>query len=177
MTAPILTERLLLRPLILQDAEPVAHMMTPNIARWTGSWKGENTPYEVAERIVRNLELEAAGLLINRAIVRRADNVLIGWLGGRKLDGEPGRGAIGYFIGEAYFAQGYTKEAARPFLQLMWDALDVDLIEGVVQLANVPSMAVLLGLGMVRVGEREEFASARGAADLCAVFEIRRPQA
>jgi len=41
----------------------------------------------------------------------------------------------------------------------------------------VASHRILLGLGMRHMGRREEFAVARGAADLCDWYELRRPGA
>ena len=174
MSDLIRTPRLLLRPLTLDDAEPVARLMTPGIARWTGSWKGETSAQDVAGRIGVNLDYERRGLGCNRIIERLADGALIGWIGARKGDQEPRRASIGYWIGEAFFGQGYTKEAAGALLPHVWTALDVDVIEGVAQLPNAASLAVLRGLGMRHVGRRMEFASARGAADLCEVFELER---
>jgi ribosomal-protein-alanine N-acetyltransferase len=175
MSDLIRTPRLLLRPLTLDDAEPVARLMTPDIARWTGSWKGETSARDVAERITLCLDYEERGLGCNRVIERLGDGALIGWIGARKGDHDPRRASIGYWIGEAYFGQGYTKEAAGALLPHLWTALDIDVIEGVVQLPNAASHAVLRGLGMRHVGQRMEFAPARGAADLCAVFEVERP--
>ncbi len=170
------TERLTLRPLSPTDAEATARLMTPGIARWTGSWIGEETPERVSERIARYLAAEQAGLAFNRAAAITATDELIGWIGVRRSDTEPRRGSIGYWIGEAHFGRGYTREAARAILDAAWSALDLDVIEGGAQLANAASIAVLKGLGMRYVGEREEFATARGASDLCAFYETKRPQ-
>ena len=174
MTGIIETERLILRPPEAADAEPFARMMTDGVARWTGSWKAGITPAEVADKIAVWLATEASGGAINRTAVIRDTGEVIGVIGVRRLDDNPARGAIGYWIGEAYFGRGYTKEAARAILDAAWNALPVDLIEGVVQLPNTASHAVLKGLGMAYAGERDEFASARGRADRCAVYEIKR---
>ena len=169
------TSRLTLRPLSSTDAEATARLMTPGIARWTGSWIGAETPERVGERIEHYLSAERAGLGFNRAAVITATGALIGWIGVRRSDTEPRRGAIGYWIGEAYFGHGYTREAARAILDAAWSELNLDVIEGGAQLANAASIAVLKGLGMRYVGEREEFATARGSSDLCAFYEIERP--
>jgi ribosomal-protein-alanine N-acetyltransferase len=175
MSDLILTPRLLLRPLTLDDAAPTARLMSPGIARWTGSWKGETSAADVAERIERALDQGRRGLAYDRAIARREDGALIGWIGGRRSEAEPRRAAIGYWIGEAFFGRGHTREAASALLPRLWDALDVDVVEGVAQRPNTASIAVLRGLGMRHVGQRMEFAKARGVADLCDAFEIRRP--
>lgn len=171
------TRRLTLRPLTPADAEPTARIMSPAIARWTGSWKGLETAEEVGERIERALAAERSGSSFNRAMIITGTGELIGWTGVRRSDAEPGRGALGYWIGEAWFGQGYAKEAARAVVEAAWDALDLQVIEGLAQVANLASHRILLGLGMRHLGRREEFATARGAADLCEWYELRRPGA
>ena len=171
----IQTERLILRPLRASDAEPTARLMTPGIARWTGSWIGAETVERVAGRIERYLETERAGLGFNRVMVLRGAGALIGWIGVRKSDIEPHRGSLGYWIGEAYFGRGYAREAARAILDAAWDALDVSVIEAAAQTANAASLAILRGLGMSHTGQREEYAVARASQDLCEHFELERP--
>lgn len=174
MSGIIETQRLTLRLPEAADAEPFARLMTDGIARWTGSWTGTITAAEVADKIAVYLSTEARGFALHRTAVLKDTAEIIGLIGVRRLDDKPTRGAIGYWIGEAYFGRGYTKEAARAILDAAWAALPVDLIEGVVQLPNTASHAVLKGLGMTYVGERDEFASARGCADRCAVYEVAR---
>ena len=175
MTDALRTERLIIRPLTLADAEPTARIMSPAIARWTGSWTGVETAGELEERIARSLEAEAAGRRFMRAACLKQTGELIGWVGAVRLDADPERGSIGYWIGEAWFGNGYAKEAARAVLDAAWDALDLQVIEGAVQVANAASHRILLGLGLEHRGQREEFAAARGSADLCDWYEIRRP--
>lgn len=169
------TERLTLRPLALQDAEPSARMMSPAIGRWTGAWTGTETADEVRERIARSLEAERDGRRFMRAACLTTTGELIGWVGVLRLDQEPRRGSLGYWFGEAWYGQGYGKEAARAMADAAWEALDIDVLEAAAQVANEASHRILLGLGMRHRGRREEFAVARGAADLCDWYEIERP--
>ncbi len=172
---PILrTERLILRPLSLDDAAPTARLMTDAIARWTGSWTGRETAQSVAARLQRYGDAEAAGRSLNLAATLRATGELIGWMGVARLEGDPRRGSLGYWIGEPWFGQGYTREAVRALVPYAFEALDIDVIEAAAQTANIASLAVLRGLGMRHRGQREEFATARGAADLCDWFELDR---
>ena len=169
------TPRLALRPLTLDDAGPTAAIMSPAIARWTGSWTGVETAQAVAEKIAAALQAEREGRRFMRAACLKDTGQLIGWIGAVRLDANPRRGSLGYWIGEAWFGQGYAKEAARAVLDAAWDALDLEVIEGAVQVANLASHKILLGLGMRHRGQREEFAVARGSTDLCDWYELRRP--
>jgi RimJ/RimL family protein N-acetyltransferase len=168
------TERLTLRPLSAGDAAPSARMMSPAIARWTGSWTGAETAEEIEGRIVRSLEAERSGQRLMLAVTLTGTGALIGWVGVMRTPAEPERGSLGYWLGEAWFGQGYGKEAARATLDAAWDALDLQVIEAAVQVANTASHRILLGLGMRPMGQRMEFASARGVADLCEWYELRR---
>jgi RimJ/RimL family protein N-acetyltransferase len=169
------TERLILRPLTIEDAEPTARIMSPAIALWTAVWTGVETPLQVAERVARTLEAERSGRRFMRAATLSETGELIGWIGVVRLEAEPERGSLGYWIGEAWFGRGYATEAARAVVDAAWDALDLQVIEGVAQLGNLASHRILLGLGMSHTGQREVFAPARNAADLCESYELRRP--
>jgi ribosomal-protein-alanine N-acetyltransferase len=172
---PILrTSRLTRRALSPEDAAATARIMSPAIARWTGSWTGVETADDVGGRIARGLEAERAGRQLMRAITLSGTGELIGWAGVMRLEAEPERGSLGYWIGEAWFGQGYAKEAARAVLEAAWTALDLQVVEAAAQVANLASHRILLGLGLQPMGRRMEFASARGAADLCDWYELRR---
>lgn len=176
MDSILRTPRLTLRPLSAGDAAPTARIMSPAIARWTGSWTGSETAQDVEGRIARTLEAERAGRGFMRAATLSGTGELIGWVGVTRTDAEPGRGSLGYWLGEAWFGRGYAKEAARAVLDAAWTVLDLKAIEGAAQVPNLASHRILLGLGMRHMGQREEFAIARGAADLCEWYEVGRPE-
>jgi RimJ/RimL family protein N-acetyltransferase len=177
MDTLLCTTRLTLRPLSAEDAAPSARIMSPAIARWTGSWTGVETAEEIEGRIVRSLEAERFGGRLMRAVVLTGSGELIGWVGVMRTAAEPGRGSLGYWLGEASFGQGYGKEAARAMAEAAWGALDLQVLEAAAQVGNTASHRILLGLGMRHMGQRMEFASARGVADLCEWYEVRRGEA
>ena len=174
MASILVTDRLILRPLSPDDAAPTVGLMTPAIACWTGSWIGEETPDRVADRIDRYLKTEQRGFAINRVVTLKTTGELMGWMGVRRLDEHPERGALGYWIGEPWFGQGYTREAVRALVPYAFNILDLQVIEAAAQTANAASLAVLRGLGMRHMGQRHEFAPARGVSDLCDWFEVDR---
>ena len=175
MDAILHTERLTLRPLSPADAEPTARIMSDAVARWTGSWTGHETSDSVSPRIARHAEANAAGQSVDRAAVIAATGELIGWLGVRRSDQDPRRGMLGYWIGEPWFGQGYTREAVRALVPYAFEALDLDVIYAFAQTTNTASLAILRGLGMRHMGQQEHFAAARGVSDLCDFFELDRP--
>ncbi len=175
MDGDILTERLRLRPLLLSDAEPTLRLMTPGVARWTGSWRNQETVELITRRIGKHHEQEAQGVAYDRVITLKTTGEVIGWIGARRSDQDPRRANLGYWIGEAYFGQGYTREAAHALVPVVFERLDLDVIEAAAQVANTASLAILRGLGMRHVGQRESYSVARGAADMCDWFELDRP--
>lgn len=177
MDSRLHTSRLTLRPLSIEDAAASARIMSPAIARWTGSWTGTETTEEVEEKIERSVEAERAGRRFMRAACLKETDELIGWIGVVRLDADPERGSLGYWIGESWYGRGYAKEAARTIVGAAWDVLDIQMLEAAAQVANLASHRILLGLGMRHMGQRDEFAVARGAADLCDWYELTRPDA
>jgi RimJ/RimL family protein N-acetyltransferase len=173
----ILTPRLRLRPLAAADAAPSAALMSEPISRRTGSWPPDISPAEVLERIERAGRSEAGGNGFTRAIERLSDQTLMGWIGVDRIAGQPGEGTIGYWLGEAFWGQGYASEAAAAMLDAAWKRLDLQRVEAGVQPDNLASLAVIRRLGMTGIAPRAAFASARQREELCLYFEIRRPLA
>lgn len=175
MSSTLRTERLILRPLTPADAALTARIMSPAIARWTGSWKGTETADEVEARIAVSLDAERNRLRLMRAVCLKETGELIGWVGVIRQTADFERASLGYWIGEPWFGRGYAKEAARAVVEAAWMTLDLQVIEGAAQAGNLASHRILRGLGMRHMGQKEEFASARGSADLCEWYELRRP--
>ena len=173
----IVTERLRLRPLRLDDAEPTAAMMCEAVSRWTGSWTPDMSPSDVLDRIKRHRAAETEGRGVMRAIEGGSDGALMGWIGVDLIDAETRRGVLGYWLGEAFWGRGFAGEAAAAMVGDAWDRLDLQVIEAGAQPENAASIAILRRLGMAETGFRSAFASARGRDEVCAYFEIRRPPA
>jgi ribosomal-protein-alanine N-acetyltransferase len=171
----LLTPRLRLRPLAVADAKVMAALMTPGISRWTGSLPGTLSRAQAAERLGVIVQAMEAGDDVTLAIELRAAPGFIGWIGLRRLGETPERAALGYWIGEAFHGQGYTREAARAFLPAAWAWLDVEVVEAVAQHGNAASLAILRGLGMTPKGERMTYSPVRDREEACLVFEAQRP--
>lgn len=176
MAEPAPRPRVRLRLLAAADAAPTAALISPGISRWTATWPEQVSAGEVAQRIDRTLENEAAGLCLARVIERAEDGALMGWV--TAFRSAPGArvAALGYWIGEAFHGRGTTSAACAAFLPMVWRGLDIDVLEAVAQPANTASIAILRRLGMEYVGDREEFAPVRGRADRCVWYRMARPQ-
>src|ERR1043165_9787071 len=117
----ILTPRLRLRPLREADAEATARLMTPDVSRWTAIWPSPCSPEFAMERIRIAREGEASGLRFDRAIERRVEGDLIGWMTLKRDAANPRRAQIGYWIAESYHGQGLGGEAAKAFVDAVWE--------------------------------------------------------
>jgi RimJ/RimL family protein N-acetyltransferase len=148
---PIRTERLILRPLAPSDAEAVhAYQSREDVCRYI--------PYEprtlddVRERLASpdtsRAALEEAGQALLLAVVRTADDVLVGdvmlaWTSEQHRTGE-----IGYVFDPDHHGNGYASEAAAALLQVGFEGLRLHRIIARLDTRNTASAAVLRRIGM-----------------------------
>jgi RimJ/RimL family protein N-acetyltransferase len=122
------TERLVLRPLQLEDA--------PEMQRLAGDREIASTtltiphPYEdgMAEAWIRSTwEQHQKGEAIALAIVERQQQAFLGIIG-LHLRPEHERAEMGYWIGQPYWGRGYVTEAARRMLRYGFEELGLNRI-------------------------------------------------
>ncbi|MFC7530286.1 GNAT family N-acetyltransferase [Actinoplanes sp. GCM10030250] len=161
-TFPVLTERLALRPVTLDDADALlAYRGLPDVCRYV--------PFEpmtresIIERIegrwaVRELTDEGQGLLLG--VERRDTGELVGDVVLMWHSREHSGGEIGYVFNPEFAGQGYATEAARALLGLGFRELGLHRIVARVDERNQASAKVALRLGMrqeARLVENEMF--------------------
>ena len=178
MTAVALTTaRLSLRPLTLDDAAPTAALMTLDVAKWTGTWPAPVSEAFVAERIRRTLEAVAGGMETRYAVIRREDGALIGWAGLAKADAASDEAVLGFWLGADFQGRGYGAEAATAALADGWTALGLARAIAWAQAGNAASIGALRKLGMHYLRTEPRFAQARGAMEVCELYQLERPGA
>lgn len=142
------TERLVLRPFAQADA--------PAVQRLAGAFEIADAtllvphPYPdgAAEAWIATHEAEfLAGLRVNFAITARDDGRLIGSIG-MGINREFSRAEVGYWIGLAYWGQGYCTEAGRAVLDYGFGVLGLARIFAHHMSRNPASGKVLRKLGM-----------------------------
>ena len=149
---PLLTERLLLRSLTLEDAQDVQHLAGERDIASTLS--NMPHPYEdgMAEEWIRScsgkFEKDEA---LNFAIIRRTDKKLIGEIELR-LDRENESGELGYWIGKPYWNCGYATEAARAVVAYGFEVLKLNRVQAKHFKRNAASRRVLEKIGMCYEG-------------------------
>lgn len=150
---PIIAERLLLRPLSVEEAPVVvAYRRDPSVARFQG-W-GVVDPGEI-ERDLASMQArspcDVPGPWFQLAVVERATGLIAGDVGVRVLGEAHDTAEIGYTIAPVHQRQGYATEAVCAACDWMLGPRGLARIIAVVDGRNSPSIAVAENAGFYRV--------------------------
>lgn len=150
------TERLLLRPFRPADATVVATLagdrdIALNTLNIPHPYERHHAEEWIAAHAVQLQRLES----VTYAITLRSDGAVIGAVG-LILDPANEAAELGYWIGKAWWGQGYASEAAREILAWGFDALDLHRVHASHFPRNPASGAVLRKIGMRHEGRLRE---------------------
>ena len=166
------TARLVLRPFTVADA--------PDVQRLAGAREVASTtlliphPYEpgMAEQwISTHQERYKRGELVSFAIVRRADNTLMGCMNLR-LNQPHAHAELGYWLGVPFWSQGYCTEAARAVVQYGFEVLRLHRICASYMTRNPASGRVMQKLGMTYEGCARQHVQKWGVFEDLATYGI-----
>lgn len=164
------TERLVLRPLALDDLDTLAGFFAdPETMRHiaTGATFDLEESRASLERMMKGFETNGFGQL---AVERKNDGALIGRSGLQVWDPEtwepvllpeapgPVEIEVGYLLGRDFWGQGYATEAATAVRDWALANLELDRLIALIQRGNERSAGVARKLGMEPDGEIEMFA-------------------
>jgi RimJ/RimL family protein N-acetyltransferase len=149
-TYPVLTKRLLLRPLQADDVDAMhAYRSREDICRYL--LHGPQTREQVAARIADSRsELTGEGQVLTLAVVERESGIFIGDVVLIWHSYEHRAGEIGYVLDPNHAGNGYATEAGAALLRLGFDELRLHRITGRIDARNAASARVLEKLGMRR---------------------------
>ncbi len=173
---PFITDRLLLRPLLVTDAPNLFELDNdPAVQRYLSGIGGPR-PARVAdsEATIRASQAHyATGGLGRWVVVMRATGEFIGWAG-LKLVAGPVNGQhdfydIGYRLLPRYWGQGYGYEAARAWLIYGFETLALPRICAYADVHNAGSRRILEKIGLQPGGTFAENGT------LCAWYEAQNP--
>jgi RimJ/RimL family protein N-acetyltransferase len=147
---PVLTERLMLRPLAPDDLDALlAYQSRADVCRYI---PGEpRTRTDVAARIARTrTALDAEGQALLLAVVSRSSHevlgdVMLAWTSEQHRSGE-----IGYVFHPEHHGRGYATETARALLRLAFEGLGLHRVIARIDQRNGASAGVAERLGMRR---------------------------
>ncbi|MGE5475611.1 MAG: bifunctional GNAT family N-acetyltransferase/(deoxy)nucleoside triphosphate pyrophosphohydrolase [Bacteroidales bacterium] len=168
---PLLSARLKLRPLVAADAPRLAELLDDwEMVKYTAAIPH---PYAQAdgEAFVGMMEgKRQAGTGMALAMERSLDRQLIGVIGfGLETDGTP---ELGWWVGRAYWGDGYATEAARRLLRHLFADLGYPSAWASAHLDNAASRAVMTKLGMALAKHERVSMPARGQSVVAPVYSL-----
>ena len=155
-TLTLATERLDLRPLVLDDAAALfAICADPVVMRYgsTPPWTEHQTAIAYIERDQRAM---ADGVCFRLGLFRREDGTLLGTCTLFSLDAQCRRAEIGYALAASAWGQGYAAEAIAALLAYGFDEMKLNRIEADVDPLNAASARALERHGFVKEGVLRE---------------------
>jgi RimJ/RimL family protein N-acetyltransferase len=172
------TERLRIRAHRDDDlADLVALAGNWEVARWVGTIPHPYSEADGREWIARVQENHATGRPRRFAVALKKTDRLIGGVG---LDGTTGDGsdepALGYWIGQTYWGNGYAREAVLAVIDYGFRTLGLETIRAYTDPGNTVSQKVLLHCGLKNVGEIELLKPTHHGERRAPLFRIFRPE-
>ena len=157
------TERLLLRPMRVSDAEDMfEYACKESVTRYL-LWK----PHTSVAYTKRYLEYLAGryrlGMHYEWALVLREEGRMIGTCGFANFDCAHNTGEIGYVLNPAYQGKGLMQEAAERVMRFGFSVLGLHRIEARYMVGNDASRRLMERLGMREEGVRREAMLVKGA--------------
>jgi [ribosomal protein S5]-alanine N-acetyltransferase len=146
------TDRLILRPFILDDAPAVKTLAGEREIADTTSHIPH--PYQVEDAvnwIMSHLDSYEKGREVAFAITLRESGELVGAIG-LAIDRHNQLAEMGYWVGVPYWNNGYCTEAARAVISYAFESLSLNRVEARCMTRNPASGRVLEKIGMQHEG-------------------------
>ena len=157
------TERLVLRPLGLDDAPDVAALFSdPAVTRFI-DLDPMGSVADARAAIAEVLTAQENQRAMRWAIRVGASNELAGTVGLLNISARNGRAELGYDLGRAYWGRGLAREAAAEVVDYGFDAMGLHRIEADVQAENKASIAVLEKLGFRYEADLHDYLFMKGS--------------
>src|SRR5438093_422177 len=138
---PLVTERLVLRRSVPDDAETIAaYRSDPEVGRYQG-W--ERTDGEAIRSEIEDMTSRAPGDpggWVQFSVEERQGGRFVGDVGLAPVDEEPAAVKIGYTIAPEFQGKGYGAEAVRALIAYAFGTLGADVVRAYASAANTPSI-------------------------------------
>jgi len=161
--APLLTQRLRLRPLTIDDVTSVQHFLgNEELAKQTVNLPHPFGDKEALDWIQSAFDDLASGSGYTLAIERRPDGVLLGAAGLLVAPKVPTRAELGYWIARTYWGDGIATEAVNALIDFGREKAGLSEIWACAFSENTGSRRVLEKAGFQEDFTRTEDCPARG---------------
>lgn len=170
------TERLLLRPMRITDADDMYRYARREDVTAYLLWS-PHPAKSYTENYLRYLQGRyALGEFYDWAIVEPSENRMIGTCGFTRIDFPHNCGEIGYVLNPEYHKKGYGTEAANRVLRFGFDELGLHRIEAKFMQGNAASLRVMEKLGMQFEGYRRDAMLVKGSYRTIGVCAVLREE-
>ncbi len=155
----LVTERLVLRPFVLSDAEAVQRMAGHPLVAATTATIPHPYPDGAAQEWINKHNLWfQKGNAVQFAITLKENDKLIGCIDLNGIADGNSKAELGYWIGVDYWNNGYCSEAALAVLKFGFEKLNLNKITSRHMSSNPSSGRVMVKAGMKKEGLlRQEF--------------------
>jgi 8-oxo-dGTP diphosphatase len=174
--APLVTERLALRPYRPEDAAELHRLIND----WEVTRNLAAVPFPYPRALADDWICSAAASLANgtayHLLISGTEGereIIVGGIGLR-IDAVARTGRLGYWVGRRFWRHGVASEAAGRLARWALANLDLVRVESTVAADNPGSIAVLRRIGFRQVGEGAETFVARGGEHPVLRFEATR---
>jgi ribosomal-protein-alanine N-acetyltransferase len=154
------TDRLVLRCPAATDASQISLLLGNWVVRVPFPFR----PEHAAAWIARSAEERAVGVGWPFLITLRDGHALMGSMD-LSIEGDRSSGALGYWLGEDYWGQGYATEAAVAMIGFAFDILKLKEVTANALPDNLRSIRVLEKAGLRHIGGQVEDTVERGRVD------------
>lgn len=140
------TDRLLLRPITLEDAQDIFEYSKHSEVGPNAGWKPHETIFET-KQVIKEIFFDKKGVF---GIVQKSSGKMIGSMGlvddSRRRFNEAKM--LGYAIGKPYWGRGYATEAAKEMVRWGFNQMGLEVISAYCFTHNSRSRRVLEKCGM-----------------------------
>ena len=170
------TERLLLRPMRVSDAEDMfEYAKDPDVTKYL-TWDTHATIQVTKDYLTYVGQRYRTGDCYDFAVVCRADGRMIGTCGFTKFFFTDDAAEIGYVLNPAYQGQGLMTEAVAALLHFGFDHLPLHRIEARFMQENLRSRRLMERVGMTFEGYARESVLVKGMYRTIGVCAILRDE-
>jgi RimJ/RimL family protein N-acetyltransferase len=171
------TERLVLRPLTLQDAPVLSRLAgRREIADRTISIPHPYSEEQAQKWIAGFADLSAQGKVVVFGITLKLGATLVGTIGLRDIDAEHSQAELGFWVAVECWGQGYATEAARSVVGFGFGQLELNRIYAHHMVRNPASGRVLTKVGMKQEGLLRQRVRKRGVFEDVVLLALLRDE-
>lgn len=157
------TERLILRKMILNDAEAVfAYASNSEVSRYT-LWETHRSIQDSRAFLEFATQKYENGGEPDWGIVYRGNGCLVGACGLVNWEAEHARAEVGFVLSREYWGRGLMSEAVRAILRFGFERMNLNRIEARCIAENAASARVMEKAGMVYEGTLRQREYIKGA--------------